>query len=188
MHPVDIKEKRSFVVILIVPGLVITGTVFYGIVEDWGLVDALYFSVITLTTIGYGDLAPTTYASKLFTICYVVSGVAMFGVFVREIAHRAIDTVSSPVVGVRLVANGKSLARRFNLPTERGLIVLSVSRSGTLSRSGVRGGDVITFINETPVYKASQVFDGVANSVFGRPTELTVCRKDGIHTVVLKEG
>lgn len=188
MQSLDIKEKQSYAVILIVPGLIVAGTIFYCIEEGWSLVNALYFSVITLTTIGYGDLAPTTYTSKIFTVCYVISGVAMFGVFVREVANRAIDTMSSPVVGVRLVANGKSLAKRFNLPTERGLIVVSVSKSGILSRSGVRSGDVITFINEIPVHKASQVFDGITSSVFGRVTKLTVCRRDGVHQVVVTEG
>lgn len=187
MQPVDIQEKRSLAVFLIVPGLVVAGTIFYSFEESWGLVDAFYFSVITLTTIGYGDLTPTTDVSKVFTVCYVVSGVAMFGVFVRKIANRAIDTMSSPVIGVKLIANGKSLARRFHLPTERGLIVVSVSSRGILSRSGVRRGDVITCINETPASKARQVFDGVANSVFGHPAELTVYRNDGMHKVVVKE-
>lgn len=187
MRPVNVKEKRSFAAMLIVPGLVIAGTVFYCLEEGWGVVNAFYFSVITLTTIGYGDLAPTTSVSKIFTVCYVVSGVALFGVVVREIANRAIDTINSPIVGVKLVTNSKTLAKRFNLPTERGLVVISVSNSGIIARSGVRSGDIILAINETPAYRASQVFDGVANSVFGSPTELTVCRKDGIHKVSVKE-
>jgi hypothetical protein len=40
------------------------GTSFYRIVEGWSVIDALYFTVVTLTTIGYGDLHPTTDLSK----------------------------------------------------------------------------------------------------------------------------
>ena len=44
-----------------------TGTTFYTLVEGWTVIEALYFTVITLTTIGYGDLHPTTEFSRLFT-------------------------------------------------------------------------------------------------------------------------
>ena len=40
-------------------------------------VDAYYFTVITLTTIGYGDLYPTTAISKLVTTFYVVIGLGI---------------------------------------------------------------------------------------------------------------
>ena len=44
------------------------GTVFYRFVEGFSWIDAYYFSVVTLATVGYGDLAPRTTAGKLFTI------------------------------------------------------------------------------------------------------------------------
>jgi hypothetical protein len=51
--------------------LLFGGTLFYRQAEGWSLLDSLYFSVITLTTVGYGDLYPTTDASKVFTILYI---------------------------------------------------------------------------------------------------------------------
>ena len=36
--------------------LLVTGTIFYWRTEDWTIVQALYFSVVTLTTVGYGRL------------------------------------------------------------------------------------------------------------------------------------
>jgi voltage-gated potassium channel len=65
---------------------VLVGTLVYSILEDWSLVDALYFSVVTLTTIGYGDLHPTTDASRLFTILYILSGLGIVTLFVTELA------------------------------------------------------------------------------------------------------
>ena len=52
------------------------GTTFYTLVEGWTVIEALYFTVITLTTIGYGDLHPTTEFSRLFTIFFVLAGVS----------------------------------------------------------------------------------------------------------------
>jgi voltage-gated potassium channel len=55
----------------------LSGTIFYSLQEGWSLVDALYFSVTTLTTVGLGDLAPTTTIGKLFTVVYIFSGLGL---------------------------------------------------------------------------------------------------------------
>ncbi|TQD25379.1 potassium channel family protein [Methanolobus vulcani] len=59
------------------------GTVTYHSIEGWTWIDSLYFSVITLTTIGYGDLAPVTDAGKIFTIIYVFIGIGILLGFVN---------------------------------------------------------------------------------------------------------
>lgn len=43
-----------------------------------GYIDALYFTVSTLTTTGYGDITPTTIGGKLFSVAIMVVGVALF--------------------------------------------------------------------------------------------------------------
>jgi len=55
----------------------LTGTAFYYYTEEWGLVDSAYFSAMTLTTVGYGDLAPTMPQTKLFTIGFAFVGIAV---------------------------------------------------------------------------------------------------------------
>lgn len=57
--------------------LVIVSTTFYVNVEGWGAVDAIYFTVATITTVGYGDLVPTTDVSKLVTSFIAFIGLAM---------------------------------------------------------------------------------------------------------------
>ena len=64
------------------------GTLAYRVLEDWSWVDSLYFSVVTLTTVGYGDLSPTTDASKLFTVVYLAIGVSLLGATFNEILKR----------------------------------------------------------------------------------------------------
>jgi len=66
------------------------GTVFYSIVEDWTVIQALYFTVITLTTIGYGDLHPTTEFSRVFTIFFVLAGVSILLGFLNFIIGRTV--------------------------------------------------------------------------------------------------
>jgi voltage-gated potassium channel len=62
------------------------GTIFYRSAEGWSALDALYFSVVTLTTIGFGDLAPTGSGAKLFTIIYSLVGIGVLASFVTSLA------------------------------------------------------------------------------------------------------
>ncbi len=51
------------------------GTVVFHRLEDWTWIQSLYFSTATLTTIGYGDLHPTTDLSRLICVFYIIFGV-----------------------------------------------------------------------------------------------------------------
>lgn len=66
--------------------ILFSGTMFYRTVEGWAWVDAFYFSVMTAATIGFGDLAPTTPFSKLFTVVYAIVSI---GAFVALVTHMA---------------------------------------------------------------------------------------------------
>lgn len=68
--------------------VLIGGAFFYHRVEGWSLFDSLYFSVITLATVGYGDFSPQTDAGKLFTMAYVFVGIGLFVGVATAIAQR----------------------------------------------------------------------------------------------------
>ena len=72
--------------------LIGVATVFYRQVEDLTWLDSLYVSVITISTVGYGDISPVTRAGKIFTMGYVVVGIGVFVAFVSLIAHHVIAT------------------------------------------------------------------------------------------------
>ena len=64
-------------------GLLALGTIVYHYVEDWSWVDALYFSTVAVTTVGFGDLAPTTDGSKLFTVVYILTGIGIITAYLK---------------------------------------------------------------------------------------------------------
>lgn len=70
--------------------LISIASAFYWYVEGWTLLDAIYFSVITIATIGYGDLAPQTAPGKIFTIIYVFCGLGIFVTAATAIADSVI--------------------------------------------------------------------------------------------------
>ena len=82
------EEFRALFILVVV--LLVSGTVFYSFVEGWGVIDSLYFSVITLTTIGYGDLYPSNALSKVFTILYVLMGAGALVFLIQKLAQNAV--------------------------------------------------------------------------------------------------
>jgi voltage-gated potassium channel len=70
--------------------LVLTGTIFYWRFEDWGFIKSLYFAVVTLTTVGYGDLHPTSDGTRIFTIIYILTGLGVLVALLSSVAQQYI--------------------------------------------------------------------------------------------------
>ena len=83
-----LKEPEFRSLLYWVLGFLVLGTWFYVKVEGWGVLDSLYFAVITLTTVGYGDFSPKTSAGKIFTMIYVMAGLGLLSGFVYLLADR----------------------------------------------------------------------------------------------------
>ena len=62
--------------------IMIGGTSGYMIIESWGFVDALYMTIITISTVGFAEVAPLTDYGKLFTGFLIISS---FGTFAYAI-------------------------------------------------------------------------------------------------------
>jgi voltage-gated potassium channel len=71
--------------------LLVIGTGFFYFTEDWSALDAMYFSVVSLTTVGYGDLTPTTTEARLFTMLYLLLGVGLLMGFINAAANLRLE-------------------------------------------------------------------------------------------------
>lgn len=68
---------QLFVTVSALVGLLLTGTVVYHSLEGWSWTTSFYFTVCTVTTVGYGDVVPTTDSSRLFTAFFALAGVSV---------------------------------------------------------------------------------------------------------------
>jgi voltage-gated potassium channel len=69
----------------------ITGTLWYRLVEQWHWLDAVYMTVITLTTVGYGEIQPLGDRGRIFTIALILAGVITIGYIVNRFTEALIE-------------------------------------------------------------------------------------------------
>ena len=84
------RRKGLFLVTLLVLVFVF-GTLGYIEFEGWSVLDAFYMTVITLATIGYGEVHPLTTAGRIFTIVLIFVGLGIFAVMVGSVSHAVVD-------------------------------------------------------------------------------------------------
>ena len=65
------------------------GTIGYIIIDDFTIMDAIYQTGITFTTVGFGEIAPISHGGRIFTITLIIAGFAVFsmavGIMVSEL-------------------------------------------------------------------------------------------------------
>ncbi len=70
----EFREKVFLTIVLIL--LIISfGTAGYMVIEGWNFLDAFYMTIITLTTVGFGEVHKLSDTGRLFTIALIVGGV-----------------------------------------------------------------------------------------------------------------
>jgi len=78
--------------------MIAIGTVSYHYIEGWTWIKSLYFVVATLTTVGYGDVHPTTEFSRLFTVFFILIGVSIAVASIAVIGGRYLEKRETKVI------------------------------------------------------------------------------------------
>ena len=100
---IAMKDTAARALLVFLFGLILWASAFYHFVEGWKWVDAIYFSVVTLSTVGYGDFSPETTAGKIFTVVFIIVG---FDTPIRELILKVFRTWFPIVRDIILVVIG----------------------------------------------------------------------------------
>lgn len=77
-------EFRAIAFLLLVA--VVIGTFVFRFFEGWSWLDAAYFSVVSLTTVGDANLAPTVAVTKIFAMIFSLAGIGLMLAFISRLA------------------------------------------------------------------------------------------------------
>jgi voltage-gated potassium channel len=89
------QESRTFhqvqVAVGLLVGLVLIGALGYMLIEGWNFFDALYMTVISITTTGFAEVHPLSHSGRLFTIVVIVLGVVTIAYTGGRIAQLVLE-------------------------------------------------------------------------------------------------
>ncbi|WP_299338064.1 TrkA family potassium uptake protein [uncultured Psychroserpens sp.] len=124
------REKIYTAVILLVV-LLIIGVVGFRLISDYSWIDALYMTVITVTTVGFGEVHPLDDTSKIFTVFLILTSVVILGYAIKVITEyilskndfeelklkkmqKKIDSFNDHIIICGYGRNGKQAAKKLN--------------------------------------------------------------------------
>ena len=85
----------SLIIILFV------GTIGYTLIQKWDLLDSLYMTIITITTVGYGEVSNLSVPGKIFTIGLIASGVGIAAYIVGSLSKMMVEGEITRILGRR---------------------------------------------------------------------------------------
>jgi voltage-gated potassium channel len=115
----NVKQFRYLLLIPVVTIIIGTGGFMW--LEKLSFLDALYFTVVTIATVGYGDISPTTAGGKILAIFVIIIGIGTFVTLLTSIAQWLLQRRQaalnkhrmSMLVGVFFTEAGNELLRLF---------------------------------------------------------------------------
>lgn len=84
-------NRKLLLIFFMLMALLSIGTIGYILIEDWRPLDALYMTVITVATIGYGELKPLSDAGRTFTMIIIFMGVGFFAYSINVLTEAAVE-------------------------------------------------------------------------------------------------
>ncbi len=118
-----LRHRKILTLGLLLGGILVGGTVGYVLISGVSVLDALYMTIISITTVGYREIIPLTTPGKIFTILLIVFGLGIVFYFLQTIVEDTLEGRIRKIFGRRKMH--KNMARM-----ERHVILAGFGRMG----------------------------------------------------------
>jgi voltage-gated potassium channel len=165
--------------ILSAAGLIAIAAAGYVVVADYSWMDALYMTVITLATVGYGEVQPLTAAGRWWTIVTIIAG---FAVFVNATAQLTALLLSGEIRDALEERRRSKMRDRL----ERHVIVVGYGRVGRATANSIREAGLACAVVEEDTSRADDIIRAGAVFVQGDGRDIETLQAAGIdHAIAL---
>lgn len=168
-------SRRLLVGVGTLTALILIGTLWYWLVEDFGFLDGLFMAVTTITTVGYREVHPLDTSGRLFTMAYLLGGVGV-------LFYTAVTLVEAAVAGdIAEAVGGRRLSRKVERMQDH-IVLCGFGRVGEeIARqlSTRKGHPQLVVIDKDPERREPALALG-ALAVVGDATEEEVLRSAGV--------
>jgi len=169
---IDITKHLRISISLLIATMAV-GALGYAIIEGWGLLDALYMTVITMTTVGYGEVHDLSIAGRIFTIVLITAGVVFFMYVTSALVQFLVEGQIRSILGRRTL--NKKIKRMKNH-----YIVCGYGRIGQVLCSNFRAHGIEPVVIENEPGRVEQMDADGTLYVTGDATEENVLLAAGI--------
>jgi len=151
-----LSRTRAKVGIVAVLVAITLGTLVFHAIEGWTILDSLYVTAQTVTTVGFGDLAPTTRLGRAFATVFMMVGVGI-------VLYALTSTVQSIVQSELIATFGQRRYSRKMSRLRNHFIICGAGRVGFHLLRGLVGSDTPFIVIESDTKKVERLMDlGIA--------------------------
>lgn len=86
-----LSTTKVRLIISLLTGMILVGTITFYILEPFTWIQAFYFAVSTMSTVGYGDLVPSSDLTRLVVALYIMVSVSMYVSFITYLGVHILD-------------------------------------------------------------------------------------------------
>lgn len=95
------RLHNIFIATFLLALILITGTVGYIYFEEWSAFEAFYMTVVTISTVGFGELHPLSETGRLFTAFLIVSGTGILAYTLGSLVQFMVEGKFRDIIGIK---------------------------------------------------------------------------------------
>ncbi len=165
--------RKLLISAFVLSGVVLLGTGGYMLLEGWPFSDSLYMAIITMSTVGFGEVHSLDAPGRVLTILIIISGLT--------VAAYALSTITTYLVSgeINQLLRGRRMERELRAIKEH-VIVAGYGKLGREVAEGLKDAETPFCVIENDPQKAQQAVDRGMLVVTGDASDDEILQRAGV--------